>query len=466
VIEDTAVNFIGAGLDYQNQVLTGDALVWTSSIDGQFGTGTNFSTSTLSIGVHTISLVVTDSMSLVATDTITFTVTSDAANTAPTVVTISPSTNDSFDLGEPITFACTAYDEEDGVLAGDNIVWSSNLDGQIGTGTTFRLSTLQSGAHQITITATDKASTPLSTSVRVNITVTTTPAENSAPQVVITQPLGDYNFEVGESISFAAIAVDNEDGQLTGNNLHWTSVPAGVDAYGESVSTSSLAAGSYVVTVTATDNGTPALTGSAAVTINVQEAGSTNQAPEVTITSPSPTAYNSFELGTSVSFAGTAVDAEDGTLSGGSMVWTSSIDGEIGTGTSFSVSNLTTGAHIITLTATDNGDPAMTGAAFVNVVIFDENTAPQVVITSPRLTTTFAEGVSITFTGVAVDTEDGQLEGSNLVWTSDPEAINQTGTTFNDSSLTAGTYVVTLTATDNGTPALSGSSSVTITITE
>lgn len=55
-----------------------------------------------------------------------------------------------------------------------------------------------------------------------------------------------------------------------------------------------------------------------------------------------------------VSFAGTASDAEDGSLTGTALVWTSSLDGAIGTGTSFSKNDLSIGVHTITLTATDS----------------------------------------------------------------------------------------------------------------
>jgi hypothetical protein len=52
-------------------------------------------------------------------------------------------------------------------------------------------------------------------------------------------------------------------------------------------------------------------------------------------------------------FSGTGTDPQDGTLTGGSLVWTSSISGQIGTGTSFNYLP-SVGTHIITLTATDS----------------------------------------------------------------------------------------------------------------
>lgn len=80
-----------------------------------------------------------------------------------------------------------------------------------------------------------------------------------------------------------------------------------------------------------------------------------NSAPSASIAAPDDEA--NFDEGASVTFSGSAVDPEDGDLTGGSLVWESDIDGEIGTGTSVATSELSVGHHIVTLTATD-GDGA------------------------------------------------------------------------------------------------------------
>ncbi len=69
------VVFIGTGTDPEDGVLSGASLVWTSDLDGQFGTGVAVTTSGLSIGVHTITLTVTDSNGGTDTDQITVTIT-------------------------------------------------------------------------------------------------------------------------------------------------------------------------------------------------------------------------------------------------------------------------------------------------------------------------------------------------------------------------------------------------------
>ncbi len=91
--------------------------------------------------------------------------------------------------------------------------------------------------------------------------------------------------------------------------------------------------------------------------------GGDNTPPSVSINSPANNA--SFPSGTLINFSGSASDAEDGNLTG-SLVWTSSRDGQIGTGGSFSVV-LSDGTHTITASVTDAG--GLTGSASITVVV-------------------------------------------------------------------------------------------------
>jgi hypothetical protein len=102
--------------------------------------------------------------------------------------------------------------------------------------------------------------------------------------------------------------------------------------------------------------------------------GAVNTAPSASISSPTSGSTASF--GNTVTFTGTASDAQDGTLSGASLVWTSSLDGAIGTGASFTKSNLTLGSHTITLTATDSG--GLTGTASVSLTVSAASSSPYV----------------------------------------------------------------------------------------
>lgn len=79
---------------------------------------------------------------------------------------------------------------------------------------------------------------------------------------------------------------------------------------------------------------------------------SDNHPPSVVISSPSN--GSSFEQGSRVTFSATATDTEDGDL-GGSLIWVSDLDGQIGTGASFSTSLLSIGTHNVTASVTDSG---------------------------------------------------------------------------------------------------------------
>ena len=54
-----------------------------------------------------------------------------------------------------IILSAEAQDIEDGPLSGDSVVWTSSLDGALGTGSELVVGELSPGLHQITVTATD-----------------------------------------------------------------------------------------------------------------------------------------------------------------------------------------------------------------------------------------------------------------------------------------------------------------------
>lgn len=80
--------------------------------------------------------------------------------------------------------------------------------------------------------------------------------------------------------------------------------------------------------------------------------GSINASPVVQISTP--TEGSTYTVGDEIQFTGSGNDGEDGVLSGASLVWTSDLDGQIGTGERCSSDSLSVGVHQITLTGTDS----------------------------------------------------------------------------------------------------------------
>jgi hypothetical protein len=271
-------------------------------------------------------------------------------------------------------------------------------------------------------------------------------AGNDAPWVAATAPVEGGQVDPGTPVTFRGLAVDAESGDLTAS-LAWTSDRDGTIGTGATFTTSTLSNGPHVVTARATDGG--GASGSHTTTILVG-----NATPAVRITQP--TDGSSFGVGQSVSFTGTATDVEDGVLTA-QLTWTSSLDGVIGTGGSFSSATLSTGAHTITAAVTD-ADGA-TGEASLTLTV--ANAAPVVEITEPAAGTTVYEGVPIAFAATATDVEDGVLT-AGLAWTSDRDGQIGSGGAFSTAALSVGTHVVTAAVADGD--GLPGASTVSVTI--
>jgi uncharacterized protein YjdB len=235
----------------------------------------------------------------------------------------------------------------------------------------------------------------------------------------------------------------------TNQVVNWSSSNDTVASVDQTGLVTGVAAGSAVITVTTNDGGK---TATCAVTI-----------PEITapiVTITSPTNGTSSVAGTSISFSGSALDVPDGDLSAG-LSWTSSLDGPIGNGASFSKANLSVGTHTITASVTDSG--GLNGSAQVTITVTEiPNTAPVVTITGPTEGTSYTAGTNINFSGSALDIPDGDLS-AGLSWTSSIDGSIGSGAAFSEESLSVGTHTVIASVTDS--EGHNGSAQVTITVT-
>ena len=76
-------------------------------------------------------------------------------NEKPIAIIENPKNDSIYNYGESIQFTGSASDNEDGPLSGSSLVWTSDNDGQIGTGTSFSKDDLSINNHKIILTATD-----------------------------------------------------------------------------------------------------------------------------------------------------------------------------------------------------------------------------------------------------------------------------------------------------------------------
>jgi glucose/arabinose dehydrogenase len=171
VPESTAVTLRGTATDPEDGTLSGASVKWTSTRDGQLGTGDSIRVSTLSAGNHVITLTATDSKGLSASATVPVTVTPFVAGNKPPQVSITnPAPGASVTQGTPVALTGGATDPEDGPLTGAALAWSSSVDGALGTGSPLSVTTLSLGQHTITLRATDDSGAHTDASITLNVT--------------------------------------------------------------------------------------------------------------------------------------------------------------------------------------------------------------------------------------------------------------------------------------------------------
>ena len=210
-----AVTFIGQA-DDPDQTLPTLTVDWSSSLDGVLGSSvvdssgsTLFPYSTLSIGVHILTMTVIDELDASCVASIQYEV-----GEPPEVTIDAPTTGTTYNQGEDIDFIGTVSDNQDAAEDLD-LQWASSIDGTISTASASpsgiaeaTTNTLSSGDHTIRLVAIDTNS--MSAQDTIQVTINGLP---SAPDVEIDPSLPISIDDL--TVTLVAPSVDPDGDPLT-----------------------------------------------------------------------------------------------------------------------------------------------------------------------------------------------------------------------------------------------------------
>jgi gliding motility-associated-like protein len=448
-LPQSSVVFNGSGSDTDGTI---SSYAWTL-VSGPACTLANQNTPSLSVsnlvaGSYTFRLKVTDNQGATDTDDVTLTVQPETVNQSPVA-----------DAGGDVTLILPANSttitgaasDPDGTVASYSWTKTSGPAATISgeTTPTLNLSNLLEGVYTFQLTVTDDKGSTGSDVVTVTVNQTNSaPAANAGADITINLPTNSTTINGSGT---------DADGTVTGYAWVQTSGPSTATLAGEttaSLTASDLGAGTYIFTLTVTDNDGATATDEVKVIVNdINLAPTANAGNGRTITLPTKTA----------SYPGSGTDA-DGTIVG--YQWTQVSGPATATLTNANTKTLTVvtdvpGTYYFRLTVTDNDgatgydDVRLTvNAAVVNQVP-TANAGSNQTITLPVN--------SINLTGSGTD-PDGTI--ATYLWTkvSGPAATmtNVNTPTVSLSALTDGSYVFRLTVTDNS--GATASADVTVTV--
>jgi len=262
---------------------------------------------------------------------------------------------------------------------------------------------------------------------------------NHPPTATITAPAADVTIQSGQSVSFAGTASDPDGDAVT---VLWNFGDGTTSALLNPGSHTYAMPGTYTVRLVATDARGLSDPNPPMRTITVQGTP-VNRPPTGTITSP--TGNVTITAGQSVSFAGTASDPNGDAVT---VLWTF---GDGGTSTLLSPGNhvyTTAGTYTVRFTATDAlglADPNPPTRT-ITVQTVPVNQPPSAVITAPASNVSITAGQSVSFAGTASDPDGDTV---TVVWAFGEGTMSTLLSPGAHTYATAGTYTVTLTATDS-----------------
>jgi len=204
---------------------------WDSNIDDFLSSSCDFNISSLSIGMHLITLSVTDDLG-----TVTTTKNVTVKNCFTPSIT-SPTNSSVFVVDDTVNFNGSAINP----FGSYTCSWDSNIDGSLGTGCNINISDLNIGTHLITLSITDSLETQTITS---EIII----KDHLVPTILT--PVASSTSNEGNTVTFSASA-SNTSGSYT---CSWDSNIDGSLGSGCDINISDLNLGTHLITLSITDD--------------------------------------------------------------------------------------------------------------------------------------------------------------------------------------------------------------------
>ena len=421
-VTETAIQFNAGGSSDPDGTIT--SYQWNFG-DSTTGTGVAPTHIYTLAGTHPVTLVVTDNSGATASSLAPVNVTVANTNVSPSVSISSPTHGAVVTAGANVAIAASASDTDGTISKVEFFQGSTKLGEDLTTPYNFTWTNPPIGTHSLTARATDNLGATTSTSV--NLTV----SGNSSPSVSILHPSNDATLSVPATVLILAGASD-VDGSISKVEFF-----QGNTKLGETLTSPyqfiwySAPVGTYSLTVRATDN---------------LGATKTSSAISLVITTPPvarPGGPYTGTLGQAVPFDGSGSSDSDGTIA--SYLWDFG-DGD-GLGSPGSGSNpthvySTAGTYTVALLVTDNRGVASN--AITNITINPPgNQPPQA---SPGGPYTGTSGQIVQFNGSGSTDVDGTI--ASYLWNFG-DGTTSTGANATHLYAAGGTYIVSLTVTDN-----------------
>lgn len=236
---------------------------WRSNIDGVLSNSEDFTSSSLSVGIHTISFRVKDDdeqWSSDATETLVVNSQGSQDNEKPTATIISIQPNPATE-GETITFIGQGADNDGDIIG---YLWGED-DVTLSTSSSFNKSNLSVGTHTIYFKVRDNYG-EWSDEVFANVTILETSASDN--QIPVSNPNGPYLGTVNISILFNGSLSYDPDGTIV--NYSWT-FGDGTTDIGSVVEHTYSTPSNYTITLTVTDNNGSKVSNSTYVIISLDQ---------------------------------------------------------------------------------------------------------------------------------------------------------------------------------------------------